>query len=119
MNENITKRDLTCIRCPLGCQIEISLKDGNILSIKGNTCKRGEEYAVSECTNPERIITSTIINAKGEPVPVKTDKPIPKDKIFDCMKIINSAEIKGSVSIGDVIVKDVFGSNIVAAANHT
>lgn len=119
MSENITKRELTCIRCPLGCQMTVSLERGKILSITGNTCKRGEDYAVSECTNPERIITSTILNSKGEPVPVKTDRPIPKDKIFDCMKIINSAKIDKSVSIGDIIVKNVFGSNIVAAANHS
>lgn len=118
MSETVTKRELTCIRCPLGCLVEVQLKGGEVISVSGNTCKRGEDYAKSECINPERIITSTIINTNGQPVPVKTDRPIPKDKIFECMQLINSTKIEGSVTIGDIIIKDAFGSNIVAADNH-
>ena len=48
---------------------------------------------------------------------VKTDNTIPKEKVFDCMKIINNTTIDLPVSVGDVIIKDVFGSNVVCTQN--
>lgn len=111
------KRELTCICCPLGCQITVMLNGKQIESISGNTCKRGAEYAENECVNPLRAVTSTVMTNKGIPLPVKTDRAIPKGKIFECMKIINGAKVDTPVKIGDIIIKDVFGSNIVAAAN--
>ncbi len=110
-------RELTCIVCPIGCSLKVELEDGKVLSVSGNTCQRGKSYAENECTNPMRIVTSTIICDDNTPVPVKTDRPIPKDKIFEVMKIINSAETHLPIKIGDVIIEDIFGSNIVATAD--
>ncbi len=53
------KRTLTCIGCPLGCTVEVTTENGQILSVTGNTCKRGEDYARKEVTNPTRIVTTT------------------------------------------------------------
>ena len=111
------KRNLTCIVCPMGCSIEVELDGKNVISVTGNTCKRGEKYAESECTNPTRTITTTMRAQSGEIIPVKTDRPIPKDKIFECMKIINSSNLKLPICVGDVIIEDVFGANIVSAKN--
>lgn len=110
------KRELTCIICPLGCNLTVEEKNGEFF-VSGNTCKRGEAYAVSECTAPTRTVTSTVFCPNGKMLPVKTDKPIPKDKIFECMKIINNCTPVLPISAGDVIIKDVFGCNIVAADN--
>ena len=49
------KRELICIGCPMGCPLTVQLEDGEILSITGQTCKRGEVYARNEVTNPTRI----------------------------------------------------------------
>ncbi len=108
------KRNLTCIVCPMGCSIDVEMENGEVISVTGNTCPRGAEYAKNECISPVRTITSTVRCADGGVVPVKTDKPIPKDKIFDCMKIINNAVAPLPICAGDVIIKDVFGSNIIA-----
>lgn len=113
------ERVLTCIICPKGCKITVKSDEGGILEIEGNTCPRGREYAVNECTNPQRTVTTTARCDNGSVVAVKTDKPIPKKKIFDCMKIINNCIVRLPVSIGDVIIEDVFGSNIVASENKS
>ena len=110
-------RELTCIVCPQGCSLKVELDGKNIISVSGNTCPRGEKYAVSECTNPERCVTSTVRCENGEVVSVKTDRPIPKGKIFECMEIINKQIVTLPISIGDVIISDVFGANIVATQN--
>ena len=108
------KRDLTCIACPLGCLLTIELDGKNIISIEGNTCKRGREYAISECTSPVRTVTTTMRCENGDLVSVKTKNPIPKDKIFEAMSIINKTVAKLPISVGDIIIEDLFGSPLVA-----
>lgn len=112
------KKNLTCIVCPIGCSLVITFNENNeIIDVSGNTCPRGKKYAISECNNPERVVTTTIRCSNGDVLPVKTSCPIPKDKMFECMKIINSHTCKLPVNIGDVLIKDVFGANIVACKN--
>lgn len=111
------ERKLTCIICPLGCEITVKTEDKQILEITGHTCPRGKAYAESEFTAPKRTVTSTVRCSNGELVSVKTDKPIPKEKMSECMERINSVKAELPISIGDVIIEDVFGSNIVATQN--
>lgn len=111
------KRELTCIVCPMGCALEVELEGEKVVCVKGNTCKRGEVYANNECTNPQRTVTSTVKCDNGELCPVKTNKAIPKEKIGQCMQIINKKIAHLPISVGDVIIEDVFGASIVATAN--
>jgi len=112
------KRDLTCIVCPLGCQIRVTVDNGEIADIKGYSCKRGESYAKTECINPLRVLTSTIrvINGQLPMVPVKTNKPIPKAMMKDCMREVNRVRVHAPVKAGDVLVKNILdtGSDIIA-----
>ena len=108
------KRDLTCIGCPMGCQITVELEkkeDGEIevLSVKGNTCAIGDRYARNEVAHPERTVTSTVVVAGGKlhRASVKTNANIPKDKIFACMEAIDKVAVKAPVAIGDVVIADV------------
>lgn len=112
------ERNLTCIICPLGCQLTVQLEGKQVLEVKGNTCPRGKEYAQTECTDPKRTVTSTVRCTDGSMVSVKTDRPIPKDKMAACMDMINRIVVPLPVAIGDVIAEDVFGSRIVATANR-
>ena len=111
-------KEMTCIRCPMGCRLTVT-KDGEQFTVTGNTCKRGEAYAQNECTNPKRTVTSTVLCEDGCTVSVKTDEPIPKEKIFECMEVINSTTARLPIKIGDIIIKNVCGSNIVATQNRS
>ena len=108
------KKELTCIACPLGCSITVTLDGKDVISVEGNTCPRGKEYAINECTAPVRTVTTTVRCEDGSLVSVKTSKPIPKENIFDAMRVINSSVAKLPVSVGDVIIEDLFGSSVVA-----
>ena len=113
------KMEMTCIICPKGCAIAIELSDdGSIKQIQGNQCKRGARYAEEECTNPKRTITTTLRCEDGRMITVKTDTAIPKDKMFETMKLINQTVVNLPVSIGDILIKDVFGSNVIATQNR-
>lgn len=103
------KRELVCIGCPVGCSLEVEINNSEVTKVSGNTCKRGEAYAQKECTNPTRIVTSSV-NVEGgleAVVPVKTESDIPKGKIFDCVKELKNVVIKAPVHIGDVIVENI------------
>ena len=115
------KRELTCIGCPLGCAVTVEMEGTEILRVTGNTCKRGEEYARKEVTNPTRIVTS-IVRVNGGKIPmvsVKTKSDIPKSKIFECAKAHQSNQVEAPVHIGDVIMENVAdtGVSIVATKN--
>lgn len=105
-------RELTCIVCPMGCQLSVEIEDGKVISVSGNTCIRGEKYAETECVNPVRVITTTVRAKDGRVIAVKTDKPVPKDKIFECMNAINSLEpdAKDGLGVGDTLCADILGT---------
>ena len=105
---------LTCICCPLGCQITVLLDGDEIANISGNTCKRGEEYARKEITAPLRTVTTTVrVTGGASPVvSVKTKTDIPKGRIFDCIACLKNISVEAPVHIGDVIVKNVAGTGI-------
>ena len=111
-------KELTCINCPLGCTVSLTVDDGQITNISGNTCKRGEVYARKELTNPVRVVTSTarVDGANQYLISVKTEEAVAKDKIFDVMTEINKAHVSAPVQIGDCIIENVAGTGVKVVA---
>ena len=111
-------RELICINCPLGCQLSVDDKDLANVKVSGNTCPRGVTYAVSEVTQPKRMVPSSVpvVGSATKRVSVKTSAPIPKDKIFECLAEIKKIEATAPVAIGDVLLANVCdsGADIVA-----
>lgn len=112
-------RELTCIRCPLGCQITVTLDGGRILNVEGNSCPRGEQYARKEVTDPTRTVTTTVPVTGGgsvRRVPVKTAADIPKGRMFDCMRALVRVSAAAPVSIGDVVLPNACGTGVDVVA---
>jgi len=102
----MSKRNMTCIVCPVGCRLEVTLDEsGKVASVTGNSCPRGVKYAVSEVTNPVRTLTSTVrLSGSAEAfLPVKTASPIPKGKMFEAMAFLRGLSAFAPVKRGDVI----------------
>ena len=108
------KRELTCIGCPMGCQITVTLENGEVKSVEGNTCMKGDKYARAEVTNPVRVVTSSVPVRDGEidQVSVKTAGDIPKGCIFDVMEALRGISLQAPVHIGDVVLADVCGTGV-------
>lgn len=113
-------RELTCIGCPMGCQLTVELDKGEVKSVSGNTCPRGDDYARKEVTNPTRIVTSTVVieNGKMPRLSVKTKEDIPKQKIFDVMKEIDTVRAEAPKKIGDVVISNVAGTGVDVVATR-
>ena len=110
------ERKLTCIICPRGCGLTVTLDDGGSVSeVVGNACRRGVDYAVAECTHPVRTVTSTVRCEDGSVVPVKTSSPIPKELVFEAMKEINAVCYRGEVAVGVNVIDNLLetGASVV------
>ncbi|MBO5789007.1 MAG: DUF1667 domain-containing protein [Clostridia bacterium] len=114
-----TTRALTCIVCPRGCQMQVTLEDGVPVSVCGNICPRGKTYAEAECTHPVRTLTSTIRLQDGRILPVKTNGAIPKHLLFDAMDIVGGLHPAAPVALGQVILQNLLdtGVDVVATAD--
>lgn len=113
----IEEKEIICVVCPSSCHIKVSAEDGDIKEITGFTCKRGKEYARNEYLAPVRTLATTA-KAKGYVSPVisvRTDKPVPKEKIMDCVEEIRKIEVTEPFYVGKVVIEDILGtgSNII------
>ena len=111
------ERKLTCIICPLGCELTVKIEDKKILDISGHTCPRGKAYAENECIAPKRTLTTTVRCRDGGLISIKTATPIPKEKMSEAMEILNGITVALPISIGDIVSEDLFGSKVVATQN--
>ena len=114
-------RKMICITCPKGCTLDVTVEDNKVISVEGNTCKRGAEYVIAEVTDPRRMVTTTI-RVKGgvHPlVPVFTERPIPVPKIFDLLAEARNIELTAPVKYGDIVMENVLGTgiNVLASRN--
>lgn len=111
--------NLICITCPKGCHLTVD--ENNDYAVTGNACPRGAEYARNEMLHPVRVITSTV-RVKGAAIPrlpVKTDKPLAKEKMFDCMELINSLDVQAPVQVGQVLAANILGTDVNIVATKT
>ena len=108
--------NLTCIGCPLGCQIEVMMEGEKILLVTGNTCQRGEAYARKEVTAPTRIVTSSVRvygSTRGERMgPVKTASDVPKAKTMEVASALRGVAVPCPVRIGDVLFPNIAGTGV-------
>ncbi|MBO4495986.1 MAG: FAD-dependent oxidoreductase [Clostridiales bacterium] len=106
-------RKMTCIICPRGCQLSVVLSDPPIVS--GNSCPRGEEYAIAEVTHPMRTLTTTIRvryedGSLGR-ISVKSNGEIPKEELFELAGKIHHTIIDAPVQVGDEVLPGVVATS--------
>jgi CxxC motif-containing protein len=103
-------KELICIVCPNGCHLTIDESN----KVTGNLCKRGEAYAISETTHPTRVVTSTVrtVSSTTPRISVKTEKPIPKELMFDLIKLLDDVCLNNDLPIGSVVLNNVFDTGI-------
>lgn len=102
--------ELTCIVCPLGCQLTINQET----QVTGNKCKRGITYGLKEITNPTRTITSTVRIHGGlyKRIPVKTSDEISKKDIFRVMRLLDEVLLEAPVQRNQVVLQNILGTSV-------
>lgn len=116
-----TEKKITCIVCPAGCKMLATI-EGKVTEVTGSACNRGNIYAEEECLAPKRILTTTVracIKGKKKMAPVKTNRPIQKELLFNAMSVINTVVLKEPKRFGDIVVKDILntGADVVLTSD--
>ena len=108
------KKEIICTVCPRGCHITVEGSSDAVQTVDGYSCKRGLEYASAEFAHPVRILTTTVKMAgiAGDLLPVRSSKPIPREKLFDCMDVIRRVEVRLPVAQYDVVVSNICGTGV-------
>lgn len=105
--------EITCINCPVGCRLQVTIENGAVTKVEGNACKRGETYARQECVAPLRMITAVIpVEGSKVPLSVKTQSPIPKELIFQCMQALSEVKLAAPIAPGTVVLANVLGTGV-------
>ncbi|GAH36942.1 unnamed protein product [marine sediment metagenome] len=113
---------IRCIVCPTGCQIQ-AISKGSDIEFEGYTCQRGLEYAQQEYFEPKRILTTTIRVEDGflPLIPVRTNKPILKEKLNEALDEIARTKVKAPIEMGEILIENILGlgSNVIASRDLT
>ncbi|WP_017307223.1 DUF1667 domain-containing protein [Spirulina subsalsa] len=120
-NEEPQTSHYLCIGCPMGCRLEVEEAEGNIVEIRGFSCKRGEQYATQEHTEPRRMVTTTVQVDDGiwARLPVKTQEPIPKDRVVELCQTLRQVRVQSPVTLGDVILPNALGLGVDVVASRS
>lgn len=113
-------RQMTCIRCPVGCRMTVSI-EGDLITASGHDCARGEKYARQEMVRPMRTVTSSV-RVRGGLRPlcsVKTAREVLKAAIPDVLAAIHAACADAPIRVGQVLVQNIgnTGVDLVATSN--
>ena len=115
------KKEIICTVCPRGCHIQVEGEGDKVLSVEGQGCKRGLEYATAEFAHPVRILTTLVklAGVQNDLLPVRSSQPVPKEKLFECMDVIRATTVKLPVKRYDVIVPNICGTGVDIVATKT
>jgi len=110
------EQELICIICPASCTLKVTVEDNKVVKVEGYLCPRGVEFAKNEISNPVRYVMS-VVKVKGGDLPtvsVVTRNPVHKSCIWQVMEALAKVEVEAPLEIGDVIIKDICGTDIIA-----
>lgn len=120
-SERLTTYTYLCIGCPLGCRLEVDeAAPGEIVEVRGSSCRRGDEFARQEHVDPRRLVTTTVAVDGGHwpRLPVKTSGTVPKALVRDVCRVLAEVRVRAPVRCGDVIVPDVLGTGTDVVATR-
>lgn len=109
----VINKEIVCIICPNGCRMNVILNEqNNVILVENALCKNGEKYAKNEVECPQRSLTSTVkvINGILPLVSVRSNKPIPKEKLYEAANFLKTLELMAPVEFHQVVVTDILGT---------
>lgn len=112
-------KTIICTCCPKGCRLQVD--EGNGCAVTGNACPRGAVYGKEELLRPVRTVTATVelAGAGLSRLPVKTDRPIPRERMLDVAAFLRRLTVRAPVRAGDTLADHVCGTDANIVATRT
>lgn len=118
---SMSEQRISCIVCPMSCEGKVIFESGQIKDIVGFTCQCGINYARTEVTAPQRMLTTTI-RITGGTLPllsVISKTALPKDKIISCARCLATVTVEAPVHEGEVVYPNVLNLGVDMMATRT
>jgi len=121
MNDLPAVDRLTCVLCPVGCELEVAKNAAGGLDVRGNQCEKGVPFAVEEVLRPKRnLATSVPVRGTADRmVSVRLSGPVPREMIFPILAEIAGLRPEAPVCRGQVLIADVLGTGVDVIATRT
>lgn len=115
------EKNIICTVCPRGCHMKVTLEGKEVVDVQDYGCKRGKEYAAAEATHPVRILTTTVKIAQEAYglLSVRSNGPVPKELLMDCMAAIKAITVSAPVAAGDVVLPNICGTGVDIVATRS
>ena len=112
---------LTCVLCPVGCELEVRKDEAGELDVRGNQCDKGVPFAVEEVLRPRRNLATSIPvrGTASKMVSVRLSGPVPREMIFPILAEIARLRPEAPVRRGQVLIADVLGTGVDVIATRT
>lgn len=121
MSERPSVDRLTCVLCPVGCELEVERDATGEVLVLGNQCEKGVPFAVEEVLHPKRNL-ATSVPVKGTAarmVSVRLSRPVAREMIFPILAEISKLRPEAPVGRGQVLIADVLGTGADVIATRT
>ena len=112
---------LTCVLCPVGCELEVRRDGSTEVEVSGNQCDKGIPFAVEEVLHPKRNLATSVPvqGTEATMVSVRLSGPVPREMIFPILAEIARLRPEVPVRRGQVLIADVLGSGVDVIATRT
>ena len=112
---------LTCVLCPVGCELEVRKDEAGELDVQGNQCDKGLPFAVEEILHPKRNLATSVPvrGTEAKMVSVRLSDRVPREMIFPVLAEIAKLRPGVPVRRGQVLITDVLGTGVDVIATRT
>lgn len=118
--KRINEREIICVICPNSCRLTVWQDTEGEVHVTGNKCNRGMEYGKSEYTNPVRMLITTMRVEGGvlPVIPVRSEKPIPKELLLKAVKRVNESFCTAPIKMGQVLMENILETGVSVIASR-
>jgi CxxC motif-containing protein len=112
---------LTCVLCPVGCELEVAKDAAGEIQVQGNQCDKGVPFAVEEVLHPQRNLATSVpvLGSAARMVSVRLSRPVPREKLFAILAEIAKLRPEAPIGRGQVLIADVLGTGADVIATRT
>jgi CxxC motif-containing protein len=106
-------KEITCIECPRGCRLEVSIDDG-VAVVSGNACPKGAVYGSQEAVSPMRTLTTTVAieGSARRRLPVRSSCELPLSRLLDAMAALDPVIVRPPVVRGEAVLRNLLGLGV-------
>jgi CxxC motif-containing protein len=121
MSERAVVDRLTCVLCPVGCELEVARDAAGELEVQGNQCDKGVPFAVEEILRPKRNLATSVPvrGTAAKMVSVRLSGPVARDMIFPVLAEIAGLRPEAPVRRGQVLIGNVLGTGVDVIATRS